>query len=78
MNKIFFSASRPSWAREKHIHLLSRSQSIACLSPITMTETVPESRPIIDFSNDDDIKQGKWMNDSELIMKGWADAKVAG
>ena len=38
-----------------------------------MTETVPESRPIIDFSNDDDIKQGKWMNDSELIMKGWAD-----
>ena len=43
-----------------------------------MAHLVPEPRSIIDFSNDDDVKQPGYMNDTALIGKGWGDAKVAG
>ena len=45
---------------------------------VAVADSVPEPSPIIDFSNDDDVKQPGYMGDAVLISKGWGDAKVAG
>ena len=64
------------------INVIKISYPIAQLVPnnytVAMVDYVPESSPIIDFSNDDDVKQPGCMGDAVLILKGWGDAKVAG
>ena len=44
--------------------------------PTAMVDSVLE--PIINYTNDEDIKQMGYLKDADLFEKGWADVKVAG